>query len=110
MTKNFKKIFEISKKIDFDIDFESGNDIITVFKKHGTYLFEFLVKYSKETKNYISANYLNPEEATLIFEVEDVDDLIIYDYKNRIIDFDDNENEKILKVLKNKLIGITREF
>jgi len=97
--KNLEKI-DISREC-----FEYGNDIATVTKKHGGYLFEFVVKYSRNVKNYRSATYEQPEESDIDFVVDDVLDVMVYDFRNNGLELTDKECEKIIDAIKNMFVG-----
>ena len=101
----YKKLISDSKKLDFTfIDFDYGNTQINVLKHTRLAQYEFTIHYAKTVKNHVKASYLQPEECDVDFEITDISGLIIYDVKNRIIDLNDEQNEEILTIIKNKLL------
>ena len=71
--------------------------------KIGNYDINYVLFYTKNTSNYISAGYLTPEEATINYTIDEIDELCVY-LNGNLIEFSDVQydqlTEEILTHLK----------
>lgn len=102
LNQNIKNLIQNE---DFNIYPEFGSDYVYVTKKTGRNTICFLAHYSKDVTGYMSSTYLNPEEATVLYEITNVSDLEVFDCHSEIIEFTDDEIEVLEDVLAEQLIG-----
>lgn len=101
-----EKIINSIEKISIDrTDFEYDNEMATVYKKNGGYLFEFVLRYEKIIKNKFSRSYDRPEECDIDFQVVDVESLDVYGFRNVEVELTTDQLEELENILKNMLIG-----
>lgn len=70
--------------------------------KIGNYDINYVLYYTKKTYNYISADYLTPEEATINYIIEDIEELCVY-LNGNLIEFSDVQYDQLTEEILNHL-------
>lgn len=95
---------QLLKETEFNIDIDHNDEIVYVKQKVGAFLICFVANYTKTVKGYIGASYSNPEEYSLIYQITKISEIEIYKQKE-FIELSDDDYEKAIEILSEKLIG-----
>ena len=86
-----------------DVEHTTLSDTVMVSERFGCYLLEFAVTYDIIIKDYLPADYLQPEEGSISFINRDIDS--VYVYKNNIeVELTEKQIEILTDALYIKLI------
>ena len=87
----------------FNINYTTQNDSCYVKNKFGAYLLDFYVYYNQAEKNYVSADYLQPEESDVEYSACDIDNVNVY-INNEVQELTEEIYEEIKNALYIKII------
>ncbi|MCB0745582.1 MAG: hypothetical protein KDC67_16880 [Ignavibacteriae bacterium] len=102
--KKLKKLISAIKNTKFSINYTTENDSVLVHEKINNYLIEFYVFYDKKYYDVISATYLQPEEFSVSYEPLEISSICIYDNKNNIIEFTENEYDLLQIEIEKRIL------
>ena len=102
--KKLKKLISAIKNTEFTINYTTENDSVLVQEKINNYLFEFSVSYNKNYFDVIFATYFLPEEFSVNYEPLEISSLCIYDNKNNIMEFSEDEYDLLQIEIEKRIL------
>lgn len=102
--KILQRVIDLIKSHGIDVNHEYDTQQILINKRIGSYLIEFVLKYSIIPHLVISQDYYHPQESEIEFVNEKIEDLNIY-LNNEIIEFDDDEIDKIQEAIEELILN-----
>lgn len=103
MDKKYKFLFDYIEKTYFKIDYRINESSSYEKFKIGAYLLEFNVYYNQVEKNYVSSDYLQPEECDIEYIPYEIDNVNVY-VNNKIQELTDEIYDQLTNLLYIKII------
>lgn len=103
--EKINKLIEAIKDTEFCVNYTTDSNCVLVQEKiKNNYLFEFVVRYFRNFHSVISSTYEYPDEFSVNYEPLEISDFVIYDNKNNIMEFSENEYDLLQIEIEKKIL------